>query len=202
MRGFTLVDRYAPVVVNNSKDSYTAKVFTLIHEVAHVLLGQSAITGAGKYAFSRAPRNKTEKFCNQFAAELLVPESHFLSIVPSNWKDRDDEVIRKAATTYRVSRPVIGLRLVETGLASEAYLRSKWPSLQAKPRRKRDTSGGPPQHVLALSRTGGAFARLALSAFYSGEIHGGELASLLGMKLRHLTQLESAVYPSRVQPLL
>jgi len=202
MRGFALPDEYAPVVVMNSKDSPTARMFTLIHEVSHILLGNSAITGASDSAFSRSPRNRTERFCNQFAAEVLVPESYFLSIVPNDWKRRDDDVIRRVAATFRVSRLVIGLRLVETGLASEAYLRNKWPSLQAKPKKKSDSTGGPPQHVLALSRAGKNFAQVALSAFHNGNIHGGELASLLNMKLKHLPKLESAVYPSRVQPLL
>jgi len=202
MRGCALVDQYAPVVMVNSRDAPTARIFTLIHEVAHILLGESAVTGGGTYVFSRSPTHNIEKLCNHFAAEVLVPANDFRSRVPPNWKTRDDEVIKRAASVYHVSRAVIGLRLVETGLASEAYLRSKWPSLQAKPTQRKDTSGGPPQHVLALSRTGSAFARLALSAFHSGEIHGGELASLLGMKLKHLGQLESVLYPNRAQSLL
>jgi len=202
MRGCALPDPYAPVALLNSKDAPTARVFTLMHEVAHILLGESAITGAGKYNFSRNPTVNTEKFCNAFAAEVLVPRRDFVSRIPRNWRDNDDAVIRNAATTYGVSRAVIALRLLEVGLASESYLRSKWPSLQGQPRKRKSTTGGPPQHVLALSRTGEAFARLALSAYHAGAIHGGELSSLLAMKLKHLPQLESTVYPGRVQPLL
>lgn len=202
MRGCSLPNAHAPVVLINARDAATARIFTLIHEVAHILLGNAAITGAGKYSLAPDPAVSTEKFCNQFASEVLVPRRDFVSRIPHNWRNRDDEVIRKAASTYRVSRAVIGLRLLEVGLATASYLRDKWPSLQGKPPKKKDASGGPPQYRLALSRTGESFARLVLSAYYGGEIHGGEVSSLLGMKLSHLPQLESAVYAARVQPLL
>jgi len=202
MRGCALPDPYAPVAILNPRDAPTGRIFTLMHEVAHILLGKAAITGAGKYNFSHTPTVKTERFCNQFAAEVLVPRSDFVSRMPQNWRNNDDAVIAKAATAYRVSRAVIGLRLVELGFASESYLHSKWPALQAKPAKKRSSGGGLPQHELAISRTGEAFVRLALSAYHGGEIHGGELSSLLGMKLQHLPKLESVVYPGRVQPLL
>lgn len=202
MRGCAFPDLYAPTVLTNARDAPTARLFTLIHEVAHILLGEAAITGAGKYSVARAPAVATERFCNQFAAEVLVPRRDFLSRMPQDWRANDDAVIRKAAAAYCVSRAVIGLRLVEVGLASESYLRSKWPLLQAKPRKKKTTDGGPSQHKLALSRTGDAFARLVLSAYHGGEIHGGEVSSLLGMRLKYLPQMESAVYPGRVHPLL
>jgi hypothetical protein len=48
---------------------------------------------------------------------------------------------------------------------------------------------------------GESFARLALSAYYANEIHGGGLSELLGMKLKHLPRLESRVYSDRVQHL-
>jgi Zn-dependent peptidase ImmA (M78 family)/transcriptional regulator with XRE-family HTH domain len=202
MRGCALSDPFAPVALVNVRDATTAKTFTLFHEVAHIMLGESAITGAGRYSFARSPNARIEKFCNHFAAELLVPANDLVARIPRDWKRRDDAIIQEAARKYRVSRAVIALRLVEVGLASESYLRNKWPLLQSRKKATKRREGGPPQHVLALSNAGGAFTRLTLSAYHGGQIHGGELSSLLGMKLKHLPQLESAVYPGRVQSLL
>jgi Zn-dependent peptidase ImmA (M78 family)/transcriptional regulator with XRE-family HTH domain len=199
MRGCALPDAYAPTAVLNAADSPTARVFTLIHEVAHILANQSAMDGSGDDEFQLSPRAKIEKFCNRVSAETIVPREDFLAMIPQDWRHRDDAIIRFAASRYGVSRAVIGLRLVETGLADQDYLDQKWRYLQAKP--GPDREGGPLQHVLAIARTGERFARLALSAFRSGAIHGGELSELIRMKLNYLPQLEAALYPGRAKAL-
>jgi Zn-dependent peptidase ImmA (M78 family) len=199
MRGFALANALAPVIVVNSADSYTAKSFTLIHELAHLLFGVSAVY-AGRPTATE-PQDKIERFCNGVAAEVLVPRADFISRMPSDWNRDDDNAISTAARLYRVSRLVIGLRLVETGLADSEYLRTKWPLLQSK-RRKPDTSGPIPRHTLTLSRAGESFTKLALAAYYANDIHGGDLTELLDMKLKHLPKLEARLYPNRIQPLL
>jgi Zn-dependent peptidase ImmA (M78 family) len=195
MRGCALPEKFAPVALINSKDADVAKTFTLIHELAHILLGESAITASGS-DFAIEPENTAERFCNHFAAEVLVPYDSFVELVPKGWQHRDDEFLQATARKYRVSRAVIAYRMVETGIAKREWLIEKWPTLQTASHQ----SGGPqPQHVLALSRNGTAFARLALSAYHGGHIHGGALYSLLGMKLKHLTQLESVLYPGQLR---
>ena len=129
----------------------------------------------------------------------------------NNWENGSETPtlarLRRLAKRYK--RPTMVFYLpkppkdftVETSLATEAYLRSKWRSLQSAPKEKASGSGGPSQHELALRRTGENFVKLAVSAYYSGELHGGQLSSLLAMKLDHLSKLESVVSPGRVHPL-
>jgi len=200
MRGCALTDEHAPVIVVNGQDSFVARAFTLIHEMVHILLGESGVTGAGPYVYAPRPDRAIERFCNHVAAETIVPKTDFVQCVPSNWKTRDDDVISNAAKLYRTSRAVIVLRLVETGFASSQYLNSKWPALQAVPKEKPVQEGGPPRHRLVLARTGESFAKLAITAFHDGTIHGGQLASLMDMKLTHLPKVERIVFPGRVQP--
>lgn len=198
MRGCALPDAIAPVALLNSKDADVAKSFTLLHEVAHLLLGQSAITGGDDGDFDIHPTSTIEKFCNRFAGEVIVPRNDFVRLVPKNWQVNDDEFLRKAARTFCVSRAVVAYRLIECGFAPQSYLAEKWPSLQS--RNRPEPEGGPPEYKKALSRNGTAFASLALSAYHGNSIHAGELSSLLDMKLNHLAQLESAIYPNRAQP--
>jgi Zn-dependent peptidase ImmA (M78 family) len=195
MRGCALPDKLAPVVLINSKDADVAKSFTLIHEVAHLLLGEAAITGSAA-DFEVSPSSPIERFCNRFAAEVLVPQEDFKNQVPSDWMDRENEFLRFSARKYWVSKSVIAYRMVETGFADRDWLNSRWPALQSV---GRDTGGPQPQHMLALSRNGVAFPRLTLSAYHGGEIHGGALYNLLGMKLKHLPQLESVLYPGQIR---
>lgn len=71
-RGFCLIDEMAPCVFVNGTDSYSAQVFTLFHEVAHIWVGKA---GVSNWHFE----NKIESFCNKVAAEILMPHELFIN---------------------------------------------------------------------------------------------------------------------------
>jgi Zn-dependent peptidase ImmA (M78 family)/transcriptional regulator with XRE-family HTH domain len=196
MRGCALSDTYAPVAMVNGRDSYTAKVFTLAHELVHLALGLSAISGGPQYLAPSASKESVERFCNATAAGILIPQDDFIRRVPSNWKANDDRIVADLSRLYWVSRQVIGIRLVETGFADQKYLSRKW-GLWSSGKAKKNAHA-PPQFRRALARNGEAFVRLTLSAYQAGAIHGGQLSSLLQMRLHHLAALESSLYPTKI----
>jgi Zn-dependent peptidase ImmA (M78 family) len=194
MRGCAIPDPLAPVILVNGKDAYSAKTFTLVHELAHIATGSSAITGGGQSDFVAHPVQAVERFCNAVAAEVLLPAEELTKLFPSNWQSQPLEWIGRCSKRFKVSMPVVGLRLLEVGLADRALLDKLWPAIQT-PAVK---GGGPTkQYQKAINRTGEAFARLAVSAYHSGEIHGGQLTRMLRMSLKYLAGLESQLYPSR-----
>jgi len=65
-RGFVLYDDIAPVVFINNNDTLSGKIFTLIHAVVHILIGENT------------PDNEIEKFCDKCAAEFLNNFTKFL----------------------------------------------------------------------------------------------------------------------------
>jgi Zn-dependent peptidase ImmA (M78 family) len=78
-RGFALSDKIAPVIFINSKDAKAAQIFTLVHELVHIWLGVSGISNLEK---TYAPDERTERFCNSVAAEVLLPKDELLT----NWQ--------------------------------------------------------------------------------------------------------------------
>lgn len=103
-RGFVLVDEYAPFMFINSGDTKAAQMFTLIHELAHIWIGESA---AFDFRKMQPTDNQIETFCDQIAAEFLVPEDLF----SEKWQDtRDFELLAKK---FKVSPIVIGRRALD-----------------------------------------------------------------------------------------
>jgi Zn-dependent peptidase ImmA (M78 family) len=77
-RGFAVSDKLAPLVYINSSDSRAAQIFTLVHELAHLWIGQTGISN--EPVAEIISNNTIENKCNQIATEVLVPRQRFIEI--------------------------------------------------------------------------------------------------------------------------
>jgi Zn-dependent peptidase ImmA (M78 family) len=77
-QGFAVSDPYAPLVFINDTDARAAQIFTLAHELAHIWIGETGISNAKLAGKSLSELGKIERFCNQVAAEFLVPEKSLI----------------------------------------------------------------------------------------------------------------------------
>lgn len=119
-RGFALADEYAPLIFINSDDDTKAQIFTLAHELAHIWLGKTGISKPDilKPGFannSGNPREKTERWCNRVAGELLVP-AHELNkfIGDSDFKAKNAfDKARLLSEHFKVSLSVAIRRLYD-----------------------------------------------------------------------------------------
>ena len=111
-QGFALVDKYAPLVFVNARDFVAAQMFTLAHEVAHLLVGEEGLS-----VFERlhpAADHATERFCDQTAAEFLVPQAELQAYWPA--AARANDPFQAIARKFKVSAIVGARRSLDLGL--------------------------------------------------------------------------------------
>ena len=116
--GFCLVHEQFPVIYLNNSRSSVRQIFSLFHELAHLLLGKNGITRG-----VNPTGEQIEVFCNQFAAEFLVPSSHLETCL--NYPIYNDAAIEELVSYYKVSRPLILLKLVDRGIFTSDDYRQK-----------------------------------------------------------------------------
>jgi Zn-dependent peptidase ImmA (M78 family) len=175
-RGFALADPLAPLVFINGADTKAAQMFTLAHELAHLWLGESALSDARA---AEAPTQAVERWCNRVAAEMLIPLSVFSA-------DHDPEAdlrgeLDRLARRFKVSTLVVLRRIHDAGsLTGDAY----WQAYNAEVQRLQELPGGSGGNFyLTLgARVSKRFARALVSSTLEGRSSFTEAFRLLGFK--------------------
>lgn len=177
-RGFALADKYAPLVFINAQDATAARIFTLIHELAHIWTGTSGISNPD-FISSETENQRAEILCNQVAAEFLVPNEIFIK----RWNTHQDALdnAQQLATRFRVSNQVILRRAFDAGFLSfNKYQDTIQAAIKAsKPRAK---SGGGDFYNTLFSRNSRRFTTELLSAVSSGRLSYLDGARLLNTR--------------------
>ena len=199
-RGFSLVENPLPVVVVNSKDSPAGRSFSLIHELAHVMLRQAGVCDFEDPGDQEAA--KVEVFCNAVAAATLMPRDSFLAegIVKSHSATEwfDDE-LKELSLRYSVSREAVVRRLLELGRTTEKFYRMKRGQYAAEQRareeREKETNagGGPSPDRAAMSNLGSSFIRLVLSSYRQDHLTLSDVSNVLGVRVKHVRRIEEAL---------
>ena len=193
VRGFCIAQRPFPVIVVNPKDSPYGRIFTLIHELVHIALGESVIQNTNFEEVLPSNLDTIEVFCNQVAAEVLVPENELLETVMLQTLEAD---LPKISKHFHVSPEVIMRRLLTLGKITQrnyqAHRNHQLEKYRGIPAR---TGGAAPYHNRLLNTSGEYFARTAFTAYYEQKITRAELASVLSnCDTKHLAKIESTIF--------
>jgi Zn-dependent peptidase ImmA (M78 family) len=173
-RGFALSDDLAPLVFINGADTRAAQMFTLAHELAHLWLGESALSDVGP---ASSPSQRIEAWCNRVAAEFLVP----LEDLQRNLM-RGDPLgqVQALARTFKVSTLVILRRLLDARRITretfnQAYA-EEWQRLVGRPR----ASGGD-FYLTQAVRVSRRFARALIVSTLEGQTLYRDAFGMLGI---------------------
>lgn len=172
-RGFAICDPFAPVIFINSSDSPQARLFTLIHELAHIWLGLSGVTDAKPNS-----HRKEEKVCNQVAAEFLVPTEEFTSY----WEQNQDGNIEKfafIASKFHVSQWVIARKALDLNFISVKEYNSFTGQIY-KDFKKEDT-GPINYYMVAKGKYSMTLTKAVISETLSGRTLYRDAGNILGL---------------------
>jgi len=176
-RGFALSDEYAPLVFVNGADAKSAQMFTLVHELAHIWLGESALTDTG---LTSQPSQEIESWCDRAAAEFLVPGQELKAC----WRDvrHEEAPFEIIARRFKISPIVAGRRAMDMRLVSRETFFNFYEEYIAQERRQHFRSGGGDFYNNQNTRVGERFAMHVFRAAKGGRLSFKEAYDLTGLR--------------------
>jgi len=202
-RGFSISEPRFPVIVLNSKDSNSGRIFTLLHELVHLMLNEGGVCDCREHAVGEHIR-QVEMFCNHTAGAVLVPFDVLMKheVVIEHraqgkrflWEDAEIEAL---SSDFSVSNEVLLRRLLIFGLTSERFYQSKRKEyLERWERIKKEvqSKGHPPHYRMKLRQLGKPFARTVFTAYYDRKITLSDVMDYIGVKTGVLKKMEVAAY--------
>lgn len=191
MRAASMHEGTYPIILLNSKDLFvTARIFSLMHELAHLLVRQGAVCD-----LDPADTDRLEVFCNAFAGAFLVPaEGLDAKLGPATQRAWQHEDVRELARQFSVSIECMYRRLVDTGRASASSYRGWRQRMEERGPPTPPKKGGGNFFNNVISRAGTPYVRLVLEAFHAERITASEVAEYLGAKVDHVPRFDAIVF--------
>jgi Zn-dependent peptidase ImmA (M78 family) len=189
--GFCLYDDLFPLIYINNTSAKTRQIFTLAHELAHLLFHTSGIDKPSNDYLPDLPPDtrQFEILCNRFAAALLVPDQALTEVLGA--QEPSEATATTIAERFSVSREVIFRKFLDRNLIDEATYRAaaaRW----AEQGGERESGGNP--YWTKIAYLGREYISRALSEYQRNRITEQQLANYLDWKPRYLATLQDYFY--------
>ena len=192
--GFCLIDENLPIIYLNNSTTKTRQIFSLLHELAHLLMGNNGISKFETAYVDRLPKDEKhkERFCNAIAAEALIPSTDFeqqSSSMPDDVESASEDQFSDLANRYGVSREAILRRFLDQGRVGKAFYELKakfWAS------QKKATPGGS-YYLNQGAYLSSRFAKEVISRHYRNQITLEQASDYLGIKPKSFSGFEDRI---------
>lgn len=190
-RGFALADDLPSIIVINSKDSIEARLFTLMHEFAHILLGETVIDIPDE---SLANRDNIERWCNGFAASFLLPKQSVEELFKEyHSRLTETETLNTLSRKYKVSKAVLLVKMMELDYISrqefDKVLARYVPKESKKKTDEKKKKIGVTSDQRCLSEVGNKFVSLVANNFDKDFITYSDALSYLSIKSKNFDRV-------------
>lgn len=193
--GFCLYDDEFPIVYVNNSMPKTRQIFTLFHELAHILFFTSGIDIVDDYYIEELTQanKEIEVFCNMFAASFLVPDKDFELTL--NRRSFSLDLISDIADEYLVSREVVLRKLLNRQMVTPNQYQqivNQWKRDQEKTREKSTGSGN--YYNNKIQYLGFNYLGIVFQEYYSDRISYDQVADFLDVKSHAVPEIEAKYF--------
>jgi len=208
LQGFAIADPYAPFVFVNSDDWNAPQLFTLVHEIAHIWIAETAISnGIEPEIINRDKYSEIELFCNEVAANALIPREVIEKFDHSIFQSA--QKVFRNAKNLGVSSFALLVRALNLNLISLAsyqslkkqaeadyqlFLKNEEEKLAAQKLKQKEKPGGPNPYLLRLNKNSRLFTQVVLDLLRSGFVQPTQASFLLGTPSNNFYKLEAQIY--------
>jgi Zn-dependent peptidase ImmA (M78 family) len=188
IKAFSLIEGELPVIVVNKQDEANSKIFSLFHELGHLLLNESGICDMLEDEHSP----KIERFCNHFAGAFLVPAENLIghTLVKQHkatiW---ENQILNSIANDFRVSKEVILRRLLIHGKTSTDFYRG-WREKNVKEYRPFGKGGKRDRIKECIQERGKKYVSMVFTAYNQTKIGTLDVADYLGVKIDQIPKVQ------------
>ena len=178
VRAFVIKDHISVIVLNES-DEATVKLFSLFHELGHLLRDET-----GLCSITMEEDEDVERYCNRFAAEFLMPEDEFRKWIQEYGKD--DNSLRKLQRVFGVSIHAMKIRMLNLGLIS----RKEYEEFKKKFKEFEKPTGGHKNWEKTFkNRAGNLAIEEVKKAYKRGDLSLHESREILDMKMKYIEKV-------------
>ena len=190
-RGFVLSDESPNIIVVNTKDRIEARLFSLVHEFGHILLGESVIDIPNVLSTTK---NNIERWCNEFASSFLLPKE----ISESLFDSKQDilthaETLNTLSRRYKVSKAMILVNMLKLKYISRTdyeEVLERYRPKEIQPERKgKKRGGGIPSDKRCLSEVGNKFVSIVANNYDKNHITYTDALNYLSIKSRNFDKV-------------
>lgn len=199
--GFCLRDDEFPLVYLNNSTTKTRQIFSLLHELAHLLFNVNGLSKFDQSYVSHLPQHerKIEVFCNAVASEVLIPSSDFdrqVGNLPSNLNDASDAVFSQLARRYGVSREAVLRRFLDLGRVDQQFYEEKAAEWTGQFKKGK---GGGDWYATTGTYISDRMLNEVFGRYFRNQVSSAQAAEYLGVAPKNLPGLEERVLKRTAQ---